>query len=159
MFGDEGGYRAQIIVADILATVSEPALVAAAVSTGGGSSTTFGILAFVPVTLTAPIVHLAHGRVIPAVISFFAWPALAGTTFLAGGIAGLAQNRDGSFNGVAAWVVGLTFGAAGATGLTALDAYFARDITKREDVTHKTPVSMMLTPTRGGAIASIGGAF
>ena len=158
MFGTGEGYGAMIVAADVAATLIEPLLTLGAVSNPAPVSTTFGVVAFVPVGLTSSVVHAVHGRFVPAVISFFAWTSLAGTTFVVGGAVGLAFERGGRFDSVAAWIAGLSFGAAGAVGLTWLDAWMARPIHEKRarDAVQLAP---SIVPTRGGAMASLVGAW
>jgi hypothetical protein len=156
MFGNGRGYGLPIAITDISATVTEPFLMAATVAT---DSAVLGALCFVPVGLSGPIVHLVNGRPIPAIISFFAWTSLAATTFVVGGLFGLAFSSGAfsTFNSPVAWTAGLIFGAAGAASLTWLDVWMARDIKQR------TPSSVHLTPTilptHRGALASLAISF
>ena len=92
----------------------------------------------------------------PAIISFFAWTSLAGTTFVVGGLFGLVFERGFEFNSVAAWIAGLSFGAAGAAGLTALDAWMARPVEAPQTSFRFAP---SIPPTPGGAIGSLTGIF
>ncbi len=159
MFGDGQGYRDMIIAADVAATLIEPLLVLGAVSNPAPASSVFGVVAFAPVGFTGTIVHAAHGRFVPAVISFFAWTSLAGTTFVVGGAVGLAVEQRGEFNSVAAWIAGLSFGAAGAVGLTWLDAWMARSLHEGKKSRDALQLAPSIAPTRGGAMASLVGAW
>ncbi|HEY2367885.1 MAG TPA: hypothetical protein VGH87_15915, partial [Polyangiaceae bacterium] len=67
--GDGKGYIAQVVVGDVLATVTAGALVGIGLATGQGW---FVFGAVFPTTLTAPMIHAANGRGGPAAISFFA---------------------------------------------------------------------------------------
>jgi hypothetical protein len=119
----------------------------------------FGVLCFVPIAFAGPIVHLGNGRPIPAVISFFAWTSLAGTTFIVGGLSGVAAQQGGESNMAAAWIAGLAFGAAGAVGLTALDVWMARTVHDKMAPVTGLQLRPSIVPTHGGAMASLGGSF
>ncbi len=160
MFGNGKEYRAAIVATDIAATVTEPLLMLATVSSNGSTASTLGVLCFVPVGFAGPIVHLANGRPLPAVISFFAWTSLAGSTFVVGGLFGLAFERDFELNSTAAWAAGLAFGATGAAALTFLDSWMARAVHRPEKTsTSSLRVMPGFVPTHGGAMASLGGSF
>ncbi len=156
-FGDGRGYGALIAAVDIAATLTEPFLMLATVSNGGSTSSTLGVLCFVPTTLAGSTVHFVHRRAVPGIISFFAWPSLAGTTFVVGGLFGLALQHGFEFNSAAAWTAGLTFGGGGAALLTWLDVWMARTVTTAEK-RWLPPVQLTsgVVPTRGGAVVSLG---
>ena len=161
MFGDGQGYGGLVAAADIAATATEPFLMLATMSTQAPITTLLGVLCFVPTGLTGPIVHAVHGRYVPAVISFFAWTSLAGSTFVVGGLFGLAFETNGfELNTAAAWAAGLVFGASGAAMLTWLDVWMARTIEPPEK---KSSTFVRLVPTfvpaRGGGMAALGGSF
>jgi hypothetical protein len=162
MFGNGTTYAPVVVIADLLAAASEPFLVLGATSNSGGSSTTFGVLGFLPVAFAGSITHAAHGRWVPAIISFFAWTSLAGTTFVVGGLFGVAFENNGFQSSMAAsWAAGLAFGATGAAGLTILDAWLAR--TAGPDRIEDKPMTVHLVPSivpmRGGALATLGATF
>lgn len=160
MFGNGEGYGTAIAAIDIAATVTEPFLVLAATTSQGATSSVFGVISFVPTGFAGPIVHIVHGRYIPAVISFFAWTSLAGSTFVVGGLFGLAGQNGFEFNTAAAWAGGLVFGAGGAALVTWLDVWMAREVAVPEKRS-STSLRIMpgLMPTRGGAMASLAGSF
>jgi len=162
MFGTGTGYGMIVAVADIVATLTEPFLMYGAVSSDGSTASTFGVLCFAPVTLTATTVHAIHGRAVPAVLSFFGWSSLAATTFVVGGLFGLAFENNGfEFNYAAAWAAGLLFGAGGAATLTWLDAWMARSVHLTKRAPSETSIRFMpsFAPTRGGATVSLGAAW
>jgi hypothetical protein len=105
-FGSGQGYGALVAAFDIGATTLEPLLMAATQSVQGEQQTILGIICFVPVTFAGSIVHWAHGRVGPGFISFFAWLSHVATTFVVGGLFGLAFEHGFEFNYPAAWAAG-----------------------------------------------------
>jgi hypothetical protein len=137
--------------------VVEPFILLSASRNSGEPQTLLGILCFVPVGLTGSTIHFAHGRVVPGIISLFAWTSAAATTFAVGGLSGYALDGGAGFNNGAAWAVGLVFGAAAAVGLTTLDVFLARTVVRKE--TRTFSVSPAVVPMRGGAVAMLGGSF
>ena len=152
MFGDGHGYQLAVVVGDIAATVTVPALVAVGAFTG---SSWFGVLALFPTTLTGPIIHFAHGRSIPGTISLFGWAAVPATA-LGIAVLGAAAADDfaigtGTFIGVA---------SAGAIAMTVLDWYLARDVTVRQPASQTSVVwAPSVVPMHGGGWAGISGAW
>jgi hypothetical protein len=101
-------------------------------------------------------VHFVHRRAVPGIISFFAWTSLAGTTFVVGGLFGLAFQQGFEFNSVAAWTAGLAFGAAGAALLTWLDVWMARAVARADKPAAAVKLTSAVIPTHGGAMVSLG---
>ena len=159
MFGDGRDYRTLILALDISATLTEPFFMLATVASAAPTSSVLGVLCFVPVGFTGTLVHVAHGRYIPAVISFFAWTSLAATTFVVGGLFGLAFGRFGDFDSVAAWIAGLTFGAGGAAGLASLDSWMARPLGSPPADRTAVRFAPTFAATPGGAIAGLAGTW
>ena len=89
-FGTGRGYGVMIAAVDALVAVSEVPITLAAtsrISLDSTPGTTLGVVAFAFPALPSSITHFAHGRVVPGIISFFAWPSLAGTTFVIAALA------------------------------------------------------------------------
>lgn len=155
MFGDGHGYQMQILVGDLLASISAPLLIALASLT---DNSLFGFLAVLPPSLTGPIIHMAHKRWAPGFISFFGWAAIAPSAV---GIGVLAAASTGSYDvgvGIATFV---GVAAAGAVLMTVVDYYFARDVTKvlpRVD-DHTVRLAPSVVPVRGGGLAGVRGSF
>jgi hypothetical protein len=153
MFGDGTDYRTPILVADVVASLSVPLLLVAGAAT---NNLTFGVLALFPTTLTGPIIHLAHGRPVPAVISFLGWAFIPPSAVLAGDFlvtTGGFVNSDTPSIAVFA-----TFATVAAAGMTVLDWWMARAVRlahKPQDVAFKPNVA----PLRGGVLAGISGAW
>ncbi len=156
MFGTGEGYAPLIVLLDIGAALVEPFLTIAATTNDGSVSSTFGVLCFVPVGLTGSITHFAHGRVVPGIISFFAWTTAVGLTFSVAGLSGITAN--GNFNSESAWAVGLAFGSIAAASLTALDAWMARTIVPTRHASSFT-IAPSIFPVRSGAFGAVGGTF
>ena len=158
MFGTGVGYGLMIAIVDGVVAASEPLLAFGSISQVSPNAelgTVLGVLAFALPALPASTTHFSHGRIVPGIISFFAWPSLAGTTFLVGGLFGLMFSSGYELNQAAAWAAGLVFGAAGAVGLTYLDVTMARTVVVSPPDVPK--VALTLIPTRGGAITALGG--
>jgi hypothetical protein len=153
--GDGQGYVTEVVVGDIVATVSAGALVAAALGTGQGW---LAFAALFPTTLTGPIIHAANGRGGPAAVSFFAWAAVPPTlTFFAFLIA-LGNDFGGTGDGFA--IAGYTIGIGAAAGLTALDAYFARTASaRRPSIESSWSIMPSVVPLHGGLTAGVAGSF
>jgi hypothetical protein len=162
MFGDGRDYGTIVAVTDVAAAVTEPLLVAATLATNSANTTSavLGVISFLPVTLSGPIVHFIHGRPIPGIISFFTWASVAGTTFAVAGLFGLAFG-NGEFSNGAAFVGGIAFGAGAGALVTWLDVTMARRVAAPEVKVPATSVRWMpgVVPTPGGAMASIGGTW
>ena len=159
-FGSEKGYGVLVAVMDAAAASVEPFLLLAANHNSGEPQTFFGIMCFVPVTITGSTVHFAHGRAFPGIISFFAWASHVGTTFVVAGLVGLATERGFEFNNDAAWATGLAFGALGGVALAGLDVWMARPIVhKRPPTTTSFSIAPMASPTRGGALVGVAATF
>ena len=160
-FGSETGYGVLVAALDAAAAVVEPFLLLAANNNSGPPQTAFGIMCFVPVTITGSTVHFAHGRAFPGIISFFAWASHVGTTFVVAGLVGLATERGFEFNNETAWVTGLVFGAAGGVALGYLDVWMARPIVRKHAPPPPTSLSIapMVSPTRGGALVGVAASF
>jgi hypothetical protein len=157
-FGSETGYGLLVALMDAGAAAVEPFLLLAANNNSGEPQTFFGIMCFVPVTLTGSTVHFAHGRVFPGLISFFSWAGHVGTTFVVAGLVGLSTEHGFEFNNDAAWAAGLAFGAVGGIALATLDVWMARPRT------HDAPKSSFsitptASPTRGGAFVGLAASF
>jgi hypothetical protein len=157
MFGSGKGYGAEVAAIDIGATLVEPLLMLATQASRDEQQTIFGVACFLPVSLAGSATHWAHGRVVPGIISFFAWASHAGTTFVVAGLFGLTLGHGFNFDLGAAWAAGLVFGGLGAAALTALDVWMARKVTPRAPtLAHIVP---SFAPTRGGAMAGVAGTF
>ncbi len=153
--GDGKGYVTEVVVGDIVATVTAGALVAAALGTGQGW---LAFAALFPTTLTGPIIHAANGRGGPAAVSFFAWAAVPPTLTFFAFLVALASDFGG--NGDAFAIAGFAIGVGAAAGLTALDAYFARTAPRRRPTTESSfSIVPTVSPTRGGFTASLTGSF
>jgi hypothetical protein len=151
--GDGNGYVLQVVVGDLVAASVSAALVAITFATNQGW---FAFAALFPTTLTAPIIHAAHGRGGPAAISFFGWAAVPPTaTFFA------ALGGFGSGSGEAAVVIGYVIGIGASAGLTTLDAFFARKVNVSRRWRDESSLSIMPTiaPTRGGLTAGVVATF
>ena len=159
MFGHGEGYGAVVAALDIAATAVEPLLMLAATSNSGEASTLFGITCFIPVGLAGSTVHAVYRRAIPAVISFFAWTSLAATTFVVGGLFGLAFASSGELNSAAAWTSGIAFGAGGAALLTWLDVWMARRTVPSGQSTTSLRLVPTLAPIQGGGVAGVAGSW
>ena len=154
MFGDGRGYGTTVLVGDLAACAAAGVFVAAAVAAQNGI---FAIVALFPTTLTAPIIHLAYGRPVPALISLLAWASVPPTAVFFGALVGLANDQT-SNGGTLALATGVGISLLAATGLTALDMYFARDVrpaNERPAVAWAPTIS----PLPGGFTASIVGTF
>lgn len=149
--GDGKGYVVDVVIGDVAATAVAGGLVAIALTSGQGW---FAFAALFPTTLTAPIMHAAHGRGGPAAVSFFAWAAVPPTLSFFAALAGFAAG-----SGEVVAIVGYTIGVGAAAGLTTLDAFFARNVAPAR--THESSLSIVPTiaPARGGFTAGIAGAF
>jgi hypothetical protein len=160
-FGSQTGYGVLVAALDAAAAVVEPFLLLAAGQNSGTPETVLGIMCFVPVSVTGSTVHFAHGRVVPGIISFFAWASHVGTTFAFAGLIGLSTARGFEFNNEAAWATGLAFGAAGGIALGYLDVWMARPITRQHEKPHTISISIspLVSPTRGGAIFGAAASF
>ena len=154
MFGDGHGYAIPILVADLCAAAVTGTLVALEASTLQGG---FAIAALFPTTLTAPIMHLAYGRPIPALISLLGWASVPPTALFFGALVSLG-NRDTTTGGVLGFATGIGISLAVGTGLTALDVYFARPVHLRDEQPSFT-WAPAIAPTPGGLTASIVGTF
>ncbi|HEX4512848.1 MAG TPA: hypothetical protein VH054_04910 [Polyangiaceae bacterium] len=153
---DGKGYVTEVVVGDIVATVTAGALVAAALGTGQGW---LAFAALFPTTLTGPIIHGANGRGGPAVVSFFAWAAVPPTlTFFAFLVA--VATDFGDTNGEGFAIAGYAIGIGAAAGLTALDAYFARTVGPRRPVVESSlSIIPTVVPFHGGFTAGVAGSF
>lgn len=157
MFGRGNGYTATIVVADVVATLAASTFVALSAATGSGVLAVAGAF---PTTLTGPLVHLAEDRPVPALISFFAWASVPPTALLFGFLAGFSGGFGNGNQSVIAVAVGTGISVAGAVGLTALDAYFARDVNVRATRPRRSfSWAPAIAPTRTGFTASIVGTF
>ena len=150
--GDGKGYVVQVVAGDVAATALAGVLVGITFATGQGR---FAFAALFPTTLTGPIIHAANGRGGPAAISFFAWAAVPPTATFFSVVAGFGT---GSSDVVV--TLGYAIGLGAAAGLTALDAFFARDI-KRPPSRDESALTIVpsVTPTRGGFTAGLAGSF
>ena len=159
-FGSDKGYGLFVALMDAGAAAVEPFLLLGAEHNSGPPQTTFGVLCFVPVTITGSTVHFAHGRVFPGIISFFAWASHVGTTFAVAGLVGLSTERGFEFNNDAAWAMGLVLGTLGGVALGALDVWMARPIhRKREAPATSFSIAPTAAPTRGGALVGVAASF
>jgi hypothetical protein len=158
-FGSESGYGVLVAAMDAGAAVVEPFFLLAANKNSGAPQTFFGIMCFVPVTITGSTVHFAHGRVFPGVISFFAWASHVGATFLFAGFVGLSSERGFEFNNDAAWAAGLAFGAVGGIALAGLDVWMARPIVRKRPAATSFSIAPTASPTRGGALFGVAASF
>lgn len=151
--GDGKGYVLEVIVGDVVAAAVGGGLVALTFATGQGW---FAFAAVFPTTLTAPIIHAAHGRGGPAAVSFFGWAALPPTVTFFAALVGLAARSSETVA-----IVGYTVGIGVATGLTTLDAFFARSVGPQHRPHDDSAVSIVPTvsPTRGGFTAGVAGTF
>jgi hypothetical protein len=159
-FGSQTGYGVLVAVMDAGAAAVEPFLLLGANKNSGPPQTFFGIMCFVPVTITGSTVHFAHGRAFPGIISFFAWASHVGTTFALAGLVGLSTHSDlGEFNNDAAWAMGLVFGALGGIALTTLDVWMARPIARKHTTQPTLSIAPTFAPTRGGGLVGVGASF
>ena len=151
MFGDGRGYGTSVLVGDVAATASAGVLVLFAASL---QNSAFAISALFPTTLTAPIIHLAHGRYVPALVSFLGWASVPATSVFLGFLLGFENNSDGT-----AFAVGTATALTFATGLTALDVYFARPMDFVGTPSAEPSWAPVVTPVPRGLEASIVGRF
>jgi len=136
-----------------------PAVLAVGTATNNG---VIDLTAAIPTTLTGPIIHFAHGRYVPGVISFFGWASVAATTFFGAGVAALTSfNNDTNNNGSAVTVaVGVAIGATGGALMTWLDVYLARSVAiSASGQPPSTMLAPAFVPLRGGAMGSVVGKF
>lgn len=157
MFGTGKGYGLLIAVLDLAAAASTPFLLFEAGMHSGEPQTAFGISCFVTVAVVGSTTHFAHARVLPGIVSFFAWPTAAALTFSIAGLTGLSGG-SGRFNDTAAWATGLVFGSFATAGLTALDVYMARPEPKKPHATSFT-IAPSFMPVRDGALGTLAGTF
>ncbi len=147
MLGDGHGYVVPVVVGDVIATAVTGLFVGLSFSASGY----FAIAALFPTTLTGPIIHAANGRPAPAVISFFAWASAPPTSVTLGVFLGFGTQAN-------IIVAGTVTGLVCAAGLTALDAYFAREV-KLKSRPSDFSVRPTIFPTRDGLSASLVGTF
>lgn len=168
LFGDEHGYGAQILAADLAAVASVPLIMglayAADQSLGHTKLWEPTMLALIPPSVTGPFVHAMHQRWVPAVVSFFGWSSVAVTATGLGWIFAITEgtgcfNCAASDNTTRGWVIGVSIAAGGALLMTALDVFMARapkPVTIDRASLHVGPFA---APTLGGGAMGIVGTF
>ena len=153
MFGDGVGYQTAVLVGDLVAVLTVPAIIA--LSSASNTSGT-ALLAALPTTLTGPIIHWAHGRAIPGVISLFGWASIPPSAVTVGVVVVLG-NIYNAAAGIAAFI---GIATVGASVMTAVDWYMARDMTshppKKASTLQWVP---SVVPVRGGAWAGVSAAW
>jgi hypothetical protein len=166
MMGDGRGYSAQVVALDLAGAASVPFILALSTAPDAPQHANYGwaTLAMIPPTLTGPMVHLAHGRVGPAVISFVGWSSVVATSFGMAWVVYLSGNMGtgcATCRGAGpdpAWATGITIGAVGSALMTTLDAVMARSAPKTKARSSAFCVPYV-APAIAGASAGLSGSF
>ncbi len=103
--------------------------------------------------LTGPIVHLAHDRRFPALISFLGWGSVAATSALVDAWYGSVIYRGSFYSATAGLPPALTIAAVGAGLMTSLDVYMARTV---KEVAARNTASWLPCLTVSGHGGSVG---
>jgi hypothetical protein len=166
MFGDERGYGAQILVADLAALATIPLIMGvtyAADNAPNHANWGPNLLAMIPPSVTGSFVHAMHKRLVPALVSFFGWASVVGTSAGLGLIFGITPGTGcmcpAPDNTMRGWLVGGIIGSVGATLMTSLDVYMARSpkhvVVDREGLR----VAPYAVPTPSGGTLGVVGRF
>jgi hypothetical protein len=154
MFNGGHGYQMTILAGDLAAACVVPALaVLAFTGVNGSLNGYFAVAAAFPTTLTGPIIHIVHGRAVPAVISFFGWVSVAWTAVGMNVVGQVLACCGGATNGVVAGMPAFGIAAAAGTALmTTLDVFMARGVQARD-----IPITPTITPVASGALLMVHG--